>query len=357
MNRQKQRFNIPGVSLSILLANQSSPMTFTAGTKLITTETALDTTTLFQIGSVTKTFTAFLLAKELNNKHLSLNAKLGQFFPEYPKWKDITIEQLVNQTSGIFDYIRSPGWWKKVYAQEKIWQAQDLVNIAYNYPNDFIPGSAWRYSNTNYVLLGMILEKVSHASMNQLMQNLFQRTGLNHTYYLTTPYPQQIMQNMAHGYWQKIDTTSIDGSWLQAAGAAVSTTQDLVRWNQYFYGSQIPFDLKNTITGKSLRTFNEIGYSFGAFRMNTPEGLIWFTPGLTAGYVSMIVYAPCLNAFFAYSANRAPLDHFHQAMMLSVLHQLNQDKEYRQYLKKHVALPDVCAKLKPANQFEFPTIK
>ena len=246
VNKEKDKFNIPGLSLSILLPNQPSAITFTAGTRSPINKTPLDKNSLFQVGSVTKTFTALLLAREINNKHIKLSDKLGKFFPEYPQWKDITIEQLINQTSGIYDYIRSPGWWQKVYAQGKTWQAPDLVNIAYQYSNDFVPGSAWRYSNTNYVLLGMILEKVTNKPITNLMKNLFDTVDLKHTYYLISPYPQNVMNNMAHGYWQNVDATAINGSWIQSAGAIVSTTNDLTRWEKYFYKSHIPFHFKTT---------------------------------------------------------------------------------------------------------------
>ena len=354
LNKEKDKFNIPGLSLSILLPNQPSAITFSAGTIATENKTPINTHSLFQVGSVTKTFTAFLLAREINNKHIKLSDKLGKFFPEYQKWKNITIEQLINQTSGIYDYIRSPGWWQKVFAQEQ-WQSQELVNIAYKQVNDFSPGSAWRYSNTNYVLLGMILEKVTNQSLENLMKNLFATNNLKQTYYLVSPYPQNIMEKMAHGYWQeaeqRVDTTSINGSWLQSAGAIVATTNDLTYWQKYFYQSYIPFSLRNTINGKPVHSFNDIGYDFGSFRMNTPEGLIWFTPGLTTGYTTMIVYAPCLDVYFSYSANLAPLNSFHKEMILGVLHDLNRN------IHQHIAAPDYCAKLIHAKEFEFPKIR
>ncbi|TAL64917.1 MAG: class A beta-lactamase-related serine hydrolase [Legionella sp.] len=359
VNKEKDQFNLPGLSLSILLPNQSSAITFTAGTRSTIGKTAIDSNSLFQVGSVTKTFTALLLAREINNKHIRLSDKLGKYFPEYPKWKNITIEQLVNQTSGIFDYIRSPGWWQKVYAQDT-WQAHELVNIAYKRSNDFSPGTAWRYSNTNYVLLGMILEKLAKQPVEKVMKDLFDTVALKHTYYLISPYPQNIMEKMAHGYWQnagqRVDRTAINGSWIQAAGAIVSTTHDLTRWEKYFYNSRIPFHWLDTRTGKTLNSFNGIGYSFGSFRMNTPEGLVWFTPGLTTGYTSMIVYVPCLDVYFSYSTNLAPMSNFHQEMILGVLHELKSNQQFINLIHQHVVPPDYCSKLKPAKEFEFPTI-
>lgn len=359
INNEKHKLNLPGLCLTVLLPNQTSAITFTSGTKSTTDKTPLNSNSLFQIGSITKTFTAFLLAKEINSKHIKLNDKLGKFFPEYSRWKNITIEQLINQTSGIFDYIKSPGWWLKVYDHKKIWQAHELIDIAYKYPDNFTLGSAWNYSNTNYILLGMILEKITDKPLKISMQNIFDAIKLNHTYYLTSPYPQNIMRKMVHGYWQdagkRVDTTAINGSWIQAAGAIVSTTADLTRWEKYFYNN-IPFNLRDTKTGGNLTSLSGIGYSFGSFRMNTPEGLIWFTPGLTTGYTSMIAYAPCLDVYFSYSASLAPLDNFHKEMILGIMHELNRDQKLMKYLHKHVVLPDYCKKLKPAKKFEFPKL-
>ena len=192
------------------------------------------------------------------------------------------------------------------------------------------------------------------------MQRLINEVHLNNTYYLIGPYPKNVMQQMTHGYYQEMygieDMTTIDGSWAQAGGAIVSSTNNLLSWEYLFYHSGVLFKLKNTKTGKATTSFDDIGYSFGAFRMNTAEGIIWFTPGLTPGYISMIAYSPCLQAYFAYSASVAPLKGLHRDMISGVLHILNQNKQYRSFRQKKITLPEYCERVKPASQFRFPKI-
>lgn len=88
--------------------------------------------------------------------------------------------------------------------------------------------------------------------------------------------------------------------------------------------------------------------------MNTPEGVIWFTPGLTSGYVAGVVYAPCLNLYFAYATNKAPVKGLHKFMMMSVLHAMNDNKDYQKLLHTSGHVPSYCSQIKPAKEFIFP---
>jgi len=109
--------------------------------------------------------------------------------------------------------------------------------------------------------------------------------------------------------------------------------------------------LKDIANGKSTSSFDKTSYSFGIFRMNTPEGIIWFTPGLTSGYITGMVYAPCQNVYFAYATNKAPARGLHAYMITSILHII---KNNQSYLKENVTQPPYCAKTKPAKRFIFP---
>lgn len=365
INAQHQ-FNLIGLSVAVLLPGQQNSLTFTLGSATIDNSESINSSSLFQIGSIAKTFTAVLIIDAINNKQLSLDDKLGNFFPKYVSWKDVTIRELLNQTSGIFDYIDSKDWWHKVsLSDNKVWDAKSLINIAYQHPVKFQHGKGWAYSNTNYVLLGLILEKVTHKSMDELMAALIQRTNLKDTYYFPHNYPENIVAKMAHGYGfydTTYDMTTQNGSIWHAAAAMISLPKDLVSWWHALFATNLTdgfpithyLQLKNTKDGKNVTEINQIGYDLGIFHMNTPEGIIWFTPGLTSGYIAGVVYAPCLDLYFTYSTNKAPVKGLHKFIMMNILHAMNNNKDYQKLLHTSGHVPSYCSQIKPAKEFIFP---
>jgi D-alanyl-D-alanine carboxypeptidase len=112
--------------------------------------------------------------------------------------------------------------------------------------------------------------------------------------------------------------------------------------------------LKSTKNGKNVTGINQIGYDLGIFRMNTPEGIVWFTSGLTSGYIAGVVYAPCLDLYFAYATNKAPLKGLNKFMMMNILHSINNNKDYQKLLNKSGRVPSYCSQVKPAKEFIFP---
>ncbi len=348
--KAKQKNKISAVSLAVMLPQQNKPVLINLGTTQRNNKQAVSADSLYQVGSLTKTFTAALVMNAVAKGQLRLDDALGKWLPTYKKWRRITINQLINQTSGLPDYHLSKGWWDRLYKNpNKVWAPEELMKTAYALPVNFKAGQAWAYSNTNYVLLGMVVAKAAKQPTATLMRALFARHHLKHTYYLPHVYPKSIMTQMVHGYRQDKDQTSMNGSWLQAAGTLVSNPADIVRWAQY--DMQMPRYFVSTDTGKRSRSLQDTAYGFGVFHFNTPQGLLYFTPGLTPGYVSVMGYAPCAGAYFAYSAARAPMHYFHKEMMLGLMKVLNQYS-----IKKGFKAPSYCEHLKPAARFTFPKI-
>lgn len=356
----KNQFQINAISLAVILPGENKPFVINNGTVKICSK-KISKNNLFQIGSITKTFTAEIAAKMIENKKLRLFDKVGQYLPQYKKWKSITIEQLINQTSGIPDYDASPNWWTNLVKNpDRIWKSNELINIAYRMHKSFKPGAGWDYSNTNYVLLGMILDKIQNRkSPKVMMDQIFQEARLDNTYYLTKKYPQEILRRMVHGYYRKYDQTNINTSWLQSAGANVSNPNQIASWYYFLFNIEnrtgLPItrftSFVKTNDGEKTNNIYETGYSFGIFRMNTPQGLIYFTPGLTPGYTSMVVYAPCLNTYFSYSTSSGLLKGFHKTMLMSIMKILNQEIS-----RNSISTPKYCHNWKYRQQFIFPKI-
>ncbi|MCC2625980.1 MAG: hypothetical protein K0R14_1853 [Burkholderiales bacterium] len=361
----RSKYNISAISLSISLPGQTKIANYTSGTVSKQDITPITPNNLFQIGSITKNFTAVLILQLVENKQLSLNDPLGKYLPEYPLWRSITIRQLLNHTSGLYDYIDTSNWWEYIAEhRDKVWQPQELLAIAYKHKPYFTPGNGWHYSNTNYVLAGLVIEKASGKSLEGQMQNLLKLANLNNSYYLPKPYPKNILEKMVHGYYQDFDQTTINGSWGHGAAALISTPSQVVIWvKELFNGSIISkqslITMQKSVVLSSGRLTNNMEnptYGLGMFSMNTPAGVIWLTPGLTSGYRSLWVYMPCDGVIFAYSAANSLIGkNFHTYMLQNIIETLINSKAVKEQIEKYQQLstiPTYC-KTKPQKNWGF----
>lgn len=189
--------------------------------------------TIFRIGSVTKQFTAAAILKLAERGKLSLDDALDRFVPTFDTGgRKVTIRQLLNHTSGVPSYTSQPRFRPEGFPRE-LTHAQ-LLEFVKGVPFDFEPGAGWRYSNTGYYLLGMIIEAVDGRPYARFMQEeFFAPLGLARTRYGSE---REVIPNRAQGYGR--DPAS--GEWVNddlihmntpgAAGALSASAGDLVRW-------------------------------------------------------------------------------------------------------------------------------
>jgi D-alanyl-D-alanine carboxypeptidase len=198
----------------------------------------------FRIGSNTKTFLSVVVLQLVAEHRLSLDDTVGHWLPGvvHGHGNDggtITVRELLQHTSGLHDYtddlqaqITSPEAYRKL--EFRHFSRPDLLNIALAHRPDNAPGAAWNYSNTNYILLGMVIEKVTHDSWeNQVTRRIIIPLGLRHTYAPGTS--TRLPRPHATGYLifdknTRIDTTAENMSWADSAGALISTAADLSRF-------------------------------------------------------------------------------------------------------------------------------
>ncbi|MCE7990635.1 MAG: beta-lactamase family protein [Roseivirga sp.] len=182
-------------------------------------------TTLMKIGSNTKVFTAVMVFQLIDEGKLSLDTKLSRFHPKVKNADQITISQLLSHRSGIFNMTADEAF--EEYRVSGLTADQQLQKIA-AYPSVFEPGSQYEYSNTNYILLSHIIEKITSKSYGQnLADRITVPLGLAHTAYGPDA---GIMEKTASGYyyedgWNEITTTSMNLP--RGAGAIVSTSTEL----------------------------------------------------------------------------------------------------------------------------------
>lgn len=188
-----------------------------------------------RIGSLTKTFTVTVLLQLVDEKVLSLDDPVSKYESFVPNGKNITLRMLANMTAGLFNYTKDKRLARTIYTDpQKRFTPRQLVNVGLAHKREFPPGTGWDYSNTNTVLLGMILEKVTGESIDHILRDKsFTPLGLSQTVWpvsgaLPKPYAHGITLNPFDD--KVVDATHWNPSWAFTAGQLVSTLADLRVW-------------------------------------------------------------------------------------------------------------------------------
>ena len=202
-----------------------------------------DSNTIFQIGSVTKQFTATVILKLQEEGKLSVNDLLDKYFPQFKYANEISIENLLTHTSGIYNYTNDIDASDSSIVCNPV-DSQLVFNIMFKHKLDFKPGSQFRYDNSGYYLLGLIIEKVTGRSYEQNVRDIiFTPLQMNHSFF---DFKHSADTNIAIGYKPLDDTIQKEASawrWdstvTYAAGGIWSTTSDVYRWAQAIAGKKI----------------------------------------------------------------------------------------------------------------------
>lgn len=295
-------YHIPGVAIGVVV---NGKLVFSAGygVKNIDTQNAVTPATRFEIGSVTKEFTAAAILQLKEQGKLKLSDRLGKYVPEYPLGKDVTIEQLLWQVSGIPDYINDVPNVVKIALRKPGGLRSGLENIK-GRPLYFKPGTHWRYSNTNYLLLGAIVARVSHMPWEAyIRKHIFARAGMTHSAFVED---EPRLTGMATGYMQRQNGIAavparwmhaLSNGWVGPDGAIVSTVGDMARWDDAFFGGNIvnAADVRLATTSDILPSGKVTHYGFG-WSIDTVDGKkrIWHG-GSTLGFGAVNEYFPQIH--------------------------------------------------------------
>lgn len=246
------------------------------------------TDTEFDIGSLTKQFTAALVLLLQEDGRLSLSDPVGKFLPDAPPaWRQITIAQLLGHTSGIPDLWSDQGF--DAWSMSPRTPA-DIVAYFRDKPLQFEPGSQYRYSSTGYIVVGLILEKASGRPYGDLLRDrIFQPLGMTHS---GLDADSLILKKRARGYTisngKLVQERPMSMSVGWSAGAIYSTTGDLLRWEQGLYGGK----LLSTASLKAMTTPGKGGYGLG-INVNLVDGeTIYRHLGAFQGFNATLSYLP-----------------------------------------------------------------
>jgi D-alanyl-D-alanine carboxypeptidase len=251
--------------------------------------------TRYRIGSISKVFTGTMIFQLIEEGKLTLATPLAKFFPTVTNAEKITIANLLNHSSGLFNFTLDPGYREKLAT--KITKAQQLAQFQHS--PVFVPGSKHEYSNTNYVLLGFIIEELDKTTFaDAVKKRITTKIDLKNTYY-----GGKISQdkNEAHSYkWTGswVADTETDMSIPGGAGAMVSTPADLVKFFYALFTGKL-VSLENVEQMKTIKD----GYGMGLFLMPFYERNTYGHSGSIDGFQSHAVYVPEDKLILAITAN------------------------------------------------------
>ncbi|MFD5508214.1 serine hydrolase domain-containing protein [Streptomyces sp. NPDC127051] len=267
--------------------------TYTAGVGDLATGSKVPRDGQVRVGSNTKTFTSVVVLQLVGEGRIRLDDPVDTYLPDLVRGegidgRHITVRELLQQTSGLPDYTQAD-------LQPRYYEPRELVGFALRYKAVFAPGERWAYSNTNYVLAGLIVEKVTERPLaEEIDRRIIQRIGLRHTYF-PAPGDATIREPHPRGYYREEagaplrDITETDPSWGWAAGQLISTNSDLNR----FFTALLGGGLLPEAQLAQMRTTVPAGYPFdsraryGLGLVSTPlscGGVFWGHGGSFPGY-------------------------------------------------------------------------
>ncbi|MFI1257236.1 serine hydrolase domain-containing protein [Streptomyces netropsis] len=288
---------VPGVTVGLWTPDKGSYVrTFGVADKATGAPMATDLYT--RIGSETKTFTVTALLRLVDQRKVGLDDPIGKYVKGVPNGDRITLRELAGMRSGLFNYSEDDDFDKELEADpNRPLTPQQLLDYSFKHPVQFQPGAQFDYSNTNLILLGLVVEKVTGRPLHEVIKrDVLKPAGLHHTLF---PTGAEIPDPHAHGYTNQTasgeieDATDWNPSWAWAAGAMLSDLQDLRRWARILATGTL---LTPATQAERLKTtpmgIPGDGYGLGIFNV---QGWIGHN-GSLPGYESLTVYLPQARA-------------------------------------------------------------
>ena len=308
------QYNIPGVIAAVWVPNKGTWIKGFGKADIATGQT-MDPDMLFRVGSLTKSFTATVILRLSEEGKLKLDDTLDKYItdPVIPNANNITIRQIASMTSGLFNYTEDMDFLMAVKKEpSRVWTSKELINYSIAHSPYFAPGTSFYYSNTNFILLSMIIEKITGNSLGSEIQNrIITILRLNNTTFPTTP---AMPSGSSHGYSLNDDGTTVveasalDPSATFGAGAMISDIYDLKKWVEAVGNGKLLSDASHTaqFTWVSEPDSQTDKYGLGVVKVGNFIG----HDGVINGYNSMMAYLPSNGAVIIVMENLNPTTKF-----------------------------------------------
>lgn len=259
---------------------------------------------VFEIGSITKQFTAVSILLLEEEGKLSVKDPVTKWIDNYPMHGyTITIHHLLTHISGIKSYT-SIEKWTKVWRQDM--KPMEMIDLFKNEPMDFAPGEKWEYNNSAYFMLGYIIERASGMSYPEFLEKrIFQPLGLKNTYYGSM---SRIIPNRAAGYQkaeQVVNAEYLSLTQPYAAGSIMSTVDDLLAWNTALHAGKIvkKETLQKAFVDPTLNNGKQTHYGYGWGLDDINGSPTYEHSGGIFGYLTNAIYLPKEDVFVAVFTN------------------------------------------------------
>ncbi|WP_329584495.1 beta-lactamase family protein [Kitasatospora sp. NBC_01250] len=256
----------------------------------------------FRVGSVTKTFLATVVLQLSAEGRVGLDDPIERYLPGVvPNGGAITVRQVLSHTAGIYDYTDDPRFAEDTEAEQEqlattgrwtTYTPEQLISVATSHPPYFAPGQGWHYSNTDYQLVGELIDKVTgHSWRTEVQQRILRPLDLRHTYLPGTA--TRIPGPHAHGYLPlatgPADITDLNPSVAGSAGEMISTTDDLARFNAALLGGRLLAPAQLAEMTSTVPAGQGMDYGLGLMRATLPCGEAWGHTGGIYGYLTYLV--------------------------------------------------------------------
>lgn len=263
--------------------------------------------TIFRIGSITKQFTAAAILLLQERGKLSVQDSLAKYYPKWPYGKNITLHHLLTHTSGLYSYTSNPLFAMQVSKPANI---TTLIPAIQKAKVNFSPGEKWAYCNSGYLLLGLIVEKVSGKSYGDFFQTeFFKPLGMKHTgVHVAGKEPEGEALGYAKGTLGFKLANNWDMTWAGGAGALYSTTSDLQRWNKAIFSGKVlkKESLRAAFTPVKLADGSTKNYGYG-WVIGEKQGLrVIRHGGGLQGFQSSLAYFPDQKVTVVVLCNAGP---------------------------------------------------
>ena len=296
-----RKTGLPGVSVSVLTPNIGMVYAQKGIASVNTPTPVVPNQTRYRIASATKTFTATMVMLLQEKGYLNIDDKLSLHLTVggLPNANVITIRQLLNHSSAVGDYLNESPTFTSAAVPGRIFSDADIVGYINALAPKFIPGTQYYYSNGGYYLLGMLIEKKLNLPLDMAMKSwIFTPLGLNSTYLdLSSSASNPITDLAASARAYAYSTTSV-----RAAGAIVSTSADLARFNKALFGGTLL--TKPSIAAMEAASANSTAYGLGTRINKATDGTVYYGhTGTLLNYNAMMYYIPSMNVTVGINTN------------------------------------------------------